>query len=1530
MTVDGLALNNQLTVNTGGTLDLLSQASPGFAQNNVSGTIIRQNLSSITGSTGANLVFASGSIYRHQFTTTEGNIPLAVWNANATLSIEGYTTFANATAGGNWSQTFGHVTWNCAAQTSSFNLNGHLTTVHGNLTVQGTHTGVVQFSTNQNPVITVGGNFSALGTSRFNLSTTGASPGAILNVAGDFIFNSTNASGSYLSISGIGTVNIAGSFGMQASGGLLRMAGAGTTGSGTLNVNGNFALTAGTITEVGGEPTHGNIVFTGANTTHTFSNTGTISQRISYTVPSGHTVRVLGESQMVGTALSELTVSGTLILESTNSTGAIITGIGAGLGNVRVGVRTFNPGSRLVYGGSAQQTIGNGQPVATGVITEINNTSGVVLAVALTLSGDLIVTGGNLTVANANLTVGGSTVLNGGNIFLISSTVIRTLTTNGELALNGGGISVISGTVNANFVLGGTISGGGFVYFTGANSTLAVNGSGALGRSFPISGPVSLKAVTVNRPEGTVTFDQNLTAVNLTVSSGAIDINAGLTVTTDVSLASGTTLYIEDQTVEFRRYFNQTITGGVLSANSNTTLNVFGPTAIMGILAFAPTGNTIGDLVVNRAGTGTTIVLNSPLTITRNLTLTDGVFENTSGLTLASGANVIRNSNASFQTPSATPLGGPYNLTFTGANMSTGAEAAGQLNNVTSSAGIVALSADLTAVGDFTLTQGTFTSGAHNVSVRTLTNQGTLSAPTTGTLALTGDFINNGTFTRNGTVAFNGVTSISGTTNPTFKNIVINGTLNAPSVLPVYGSFTNNGTFVAGTGSVSFLGTVGISQVINGTATTTFNDMTVSNTTAAPDVVIEGRANLAGILTIGASAVVDADGDSGTGVFTVLSSNDIPVADGAIAALTSVAQLTGNVTVQRYMSIRGGSNATHDNGRIYRYISSPVQNATVEDIQQEIPVTGEFTGHSECAGCGGAASMFYYNESMITDNTKDGINTFADGYLEFPDAPQTNQEILVPGRGYSIFVRGDLPPVSTTGNARWDVRGPINGGTFIYNATYTSSGNNAADGWNLVGNPYPSTIDWNAASGWTKTGIVNTIYMTDNGGYTGGAARYATFNGTVGTNGGSRYIPIGQAFFIKSNGGPISFRSTEAVKAPGATTTFFREAQPANVLRIALRQGELTDETVIHYRKDATASFDPDMDAYKMANDVLNLSSMLQDGARLAINSVPASIADACGSVIRLDVANVEPGSYDLYFSNLDSFTDKMYITLHDAFLGKSVRVNNTTVYPFEVVTDAASLGAERFSLIMSTKPTPDLSDIAAATVCPGQDGKITIPASVKGYTYVVQSGQDTLATAYGSGTLLEIVIAGDNLTKGVNSFAVTAKNPVCATLSNQVVSTITVTEAPPAHIHLTGANQLASNYTSGNTWYLDEELVGSDVQTITADRSGTYKLSVQSQGCNVETSQVVIISKGERGYTVYPNPVRRSKDLLTIETSSSSGEPVAILGTTGEEIGQLAFEKTAAEAYVGTFDFTTLPAGIYFVRLREGNAYKLIKLLIL
>ncbi len=484
----------------------------------------------------------------------------------------------------------------------------------------------------------------------------------------------------------------------------------------------------------------------------------------------------------------------------------------------------------------------------------------------------------------------------------------------------------------------------------------------------------------------------------------------------------------------------------------------------------------------------------------------------------------------------------------------------------------------------------------------------------------------------------------------------------------------NGGSFAHNNGTVQFSGAV--TQNISGSVENTFNHITVTNNTANPGVQIESNQNLTGVLTLVDNSIVDADGSNNTAVFTLISVGDEPTNDAAIGILPSGAQVTGNVTVQRFMTRQGGTDQ-----RIYRYISSPVQQGTIADMQNEIPVTGSFTGTSACSGCSTSPSLFYYDETVITDTNGSGTIDLNDGYIEFPDA--TNSEYFAPGLGYALFTRGNILP-----STLWDLSGVINAGNIVaatLPVAYTSSGSILNDGWNLVGNPFPSTIDWNASNGWTKNNVDGAIYITDNGSAT--ALQYATWNGTTGVNGGSQYIATGQAFWVKANGsGTPVLQADENVKTPGTQTIFFREGAPENLLRIALVQGNVRDETVIHFRDDATSVFDSHADAVKLANGTFNLSSVIPDGMKLAINSL-ASLA--CSEEVNLVVENVSPGTYHLAFSELNSFQEGVTVQLIDKFLSQTIPVENESNYLFTVSGDAATFGAERFALIILDPPTP-------------------------------------------------------------------------------------------------------------------------------------------------------------------------------------------------------------------------------------------------
>jgi len=1448
------------------TLTIADGAGIDFTMNgtfSIEGALVLNNTATHSGMNASNTTFVAGSEYRHLYTAAQGIIPLATWDVASTIRIAGYTNGKTLTIGSNFNQNFGDFIWDCPSQSGIISLAGLLTSTQ-NLTIQNTGSSTLRLSTNESPTISVAGNLSIEGASRVEFSTTGAN--TEVTILGDFIVNTTVGTSRFKTTGALCTVNVGGNFTMNASGAILSLSTGG--GDAIMNLTGDFDLIAGTFTESG--TGQGIVNFEGSGI-HTFTNTGSITGGMIYTIPASETVTAIGESIIQGGSGSSITVDGTLVVESENSSGAIITGIGAGGGNLRVTTRNFNTGSTLIYRGTGAQFLGNGQPVDTGVTTIINNASGVSLnnlsSATVTIDGDVTVLNGDLTAELDNLVLNGLTTLTGGNLNLITTTATRALTSNGIINLNGGDLTVTSGTANATLTVNGDITGSGAFSFSGANNNLILGGTGDLSIDFPLIAPTSLESITVNRT-GSIVFPQDLTVTSslitnsgtvvmnaplnvgndITMNGGDLVMNSSLVVVDDLNIATGSTLFFEGQTVELRSQYNNTLSGGLFSADAASTLNILN-TGALGTIEFAPSGNTLGNFYLDRGTAGTLVTLNSSLNIESSFTLQNGDFLNTSGLSFTSGATITRNNLGAFSAGSIAPTGGPYNLDYVGGTLTTGAEASGAILNLTSnSSGTINVASNIAATGDITINSGNFTSGANQISALNVSILGTFNAPTAaGLLTVSGDIVNNGTFNRNGgTVVFNGNSSILGTVNPSFNNITISGILTPPVTLNIHGAFTNNGVFNnGGTGTVVFLGTTGVTQVVSGTTVTNFANINVTNTSASPDVTIESNQNLLGVLTLANTATVDADGASDNSVFTLISSGDNPTQDAAIATLPGTANVLGNVTVQRFMSIEGANS-----GRIYRYISSPVQTADVAQIQNFIPVTGSFTGTSTCTGCGSNQSMFLYNENVITDVNSSGANDADDGYGDFPAS--ANTETLTPGRGYTIFVRANVPPVSTSGSALWEVRAPINRGTVNFNSlvSFTSSGVLANDGWNLVGNPYPSTIDWDAATGWTRTNVTNAIYLRDNGQV---SPVYATYVGGVGTNGGSRYIPMGQAFFIKSNGGAINFQSNENVKVAGTQGTFIREGAVSDVIRIALKKDNLKDETVIRFSGDATDGYDQNLDAYKLPNSIFNLASV-GGASKFAINAIPYG---GCSSTVQLNISNAAPGSYQLMFTDLQSFSSVPQVRLLDNFTGSSTSITNDGMYSFSVTADPASYG-NRFSILID-QPQVNLNIEAsgAQSLCKDVAYNITLANAEAGVSYYASINGTTVSDKItGSGGSLTLEISADKLNMGENSISIFAQRSECTALplSNSLQVVVdgiyeiqSVTDGVSCQAGQATLKAIGAPSNGTYKWYESADAVQAILETNSGefitpilDKTKTYYVSaVNASGCEGNRTEI-------------------------------------------------------------------------------------------
>jgi hypothetical protein len=1265
LTLDEDFSSTPLTIDIGGslsnsgTLDLASLLiiSPCV----VNGSITNSNNISIAD--GSLLQFNSGSNYFHNF-SSGGSIPLATWDSNSTCEINNLTA-ASPSPPSNLNQPFGNFRWNTPSMgtTTTFSLGGQLASVAGNLIFVSSNTRAIRFNrAGSGYTLNITGNFDNQGAPLIladNLLSA-----VVVNVGGTY--TQSQPTGSVPSF-----IFFAASNAFDA----------------TINITGGFARSSGTISR--GSASSSSVLstfnFNGSSTqTYSYTGTGVIATQINYSVASGATLDV-GTSAVTGTGTFVL--SGTLRVGSLDAGGAIQTGTTNG--NIRVGgTRTYNAGSTIVYNGTSAQFIGSGHPANSN--TTINNSNGVTLASDVTINGNLVLTAGSLNVSSNTLTLGANFTPNS-NFLAVNSTSSLSIggsSSFGNLALSGGptinnftlnrgssgSITLVSDlTINGTFTQsngdinlnGNTLRISGIYNRTAGNkvgsstSSIIVDGSGSFTGILGITSP--LNTLTINRTGVTVNTGSAFTVTNLNLLNGTFNNGGTITMASGGAVLTRNAGSLQNPVVAATSY-DLTYTN---SSGSAVTTGSELPT----------NASDLRNLTINSTDP---INLNAAVTVNGTLTFTSGVFNAGSNAIDLKG-NLVSN-NTSSLTSSA--------ITFSGVTSVTGSTAP-VFGNVTIT-GTLTPTSSLNINGNL-VNNGTLNSGSATVtfggttvmsgsSVSSFNNlvispSSSLTAPST-TMNVAGTWTNNGTFTNNGgTVVFNGTSSIAGSSATNFGGVTISGTLTSPASLNVARNFTNNGTFVPGSGTLVLNGSS--TQSISGTTTTTFNNITVTNTAGPPAAQVQSNQNLQGVLTLSANSEFDADGSSNTAVFTLLSTNDNSTSDASIATLPSGALVTGNVTVQRFMAIEGGNNT-----RIYRFISSPVQSAPVSQIQTFIPVTGTFSGASSCSGCGTSQSMFAYDESVITGDQNAG-------YINFPAAG--NSETFTSGRGYSIYVRGNTAPVSIAGNARWSLTGPINSGNINFNpfTTFNSSGTLANDGWNLVGNPYPSTIDWDAA-GWTRTNINNAIYMRDNG----QSGVFATYISGASVNGGSRYIPTGQAFFVKSDGGTIDFRATESVKAAGTQTTFFRQEAVDNFLRMTLSGNGVRDEAVIRFQKEASDVYDSKQDARKLRNGsdtspIVSLSSISSDGELLAINSANSL---GCTNLIpskkiALMIDGVRSGSHQLSFSQLDSFSEDVMIVLHDQFNKDSVVINQSNfVYDFDVTSDAKSFGSQRFSVSFTCK----------------------------------------------------------------------------------------------------------------------------------------------------------------------------------------------------------------------------------------------------
>ena len=482
------------------------------------------------------------------------------------------------------------------------------------------------------------------------------------------------------------------------------------------------------------------------------------------------------------------------------------------------------------------------------------------------------------------------------------------------------------------------------------------------------------------------------------------------------------------------------------------------------------------------------------------------------------------------------------------------------------------------------------------------------------------------------------------------------------------------------TGSGFIKGSTTSNLVIGGTSTSgtyNFDQSTPGTTNVLKDLTLNGSttATLGNTLNITAGAtagtvIVGSGTTLTTGGNLIIKSN----ATGTARIGTSSGTISGDVVVERYLP------ATR---RAYRFLAAPVtttggvyaswQESGTNATGLGIHVTGiaSATGGVDATfgldkTLTGSSSMFTYNGSAwaAVTNTK------------------TTQ--LTPGAGFRVLVRGDrttdLYASSTPAATATTIKatGVVGQGEITINAVA---------GFNLLGNPYPSSIDWNT-TGWgtarNATNVYDAIYIYNPANVASvSSMTYPVYLNGVSTNGGSNIIRSGQAFFVEAAAG-ASIKFLETYKSTEVTGGFFRSATPEMMRVTYMQNNEHLDDIVIRYNDDAQASFDPRFDAISMGGDANGLASF-KNADRLAIHTRPTAVGK---DSIALSVRNTTTGNYQLKFSEMEGFAASTDITLLDKFLNVQYDVKQDSIVNFEITTDVNSKGDDRFWLFYNHKST--------------------------------------------------------------------------------------------------------------------------------------------------------------------------------------------------------------------------------------------------
>lgn len=382
--------------------------------------------------------------------------------------------------------------------------------------------------------------------------------------------------------------------------------------------------------------------------------------------------------------------------------------------------------------------------------------------------------------------------------------------------------------------------------------------------------------------------------------------------------------------------------------------------------------------------------------------------------------------------------------------------------------------------------------------------------------------------------------------------------------------------------------------------------------------------------------------------------------------------VTGTTSVQQYLTT----------GRNW-YVSSPVATATSNVFSAASSTTNK---------------LWYYNEPTGTSAP----------WTQITDSITS----LTVGKGYVVNMPADGVVTFT---------GALNTGN-LSSPVLTRTTGQAKEGFNLVGNPYPSYLDWHSA---TKSHVGNTLWYRTK---VSGSHKFFTYlQGDGAREVGSvsvpadvtNLIPPMQAFWVRldegQTAGSVTFTNAmrshkESDKPTNKLRTKSENNSLNQLIRLQVSNGINDDEAVVYFNPNVSDGFDR-YDAPKMSNANPAIPEIFTKAGnqQLVINGLSSIEAN---SIVPVGFVAGNASTFSLKATEITNLPTDVKVILKDNATLAETELTANAVYEFA----PASVSGDRFSLIFrTTGATTGLNSAKAiVNVYVNGDNRIVISAPEK------------------------------------------------------------------------------------------------------------------------------------------------------------------------------------------------------------------------